>query len=37
MNVFLWVLQGILAAAFLMAGAMKVTQPRDKLQQQQDW
>lgn len=37
MNVFLWVLQGVLAAAFLMAGAMKVTQPREKLQEQQDW
>lgn len=37
MNVFLWIVQGVLAAVFLMAGAMKVTQPRDKLQERMDW
>ncbi|MDJ0345814.1 DoxX family protein [Streptomyces sp. H10-C2] len=31
MNVVLWILQGVLAAAFLMAGLMKVTQPKEKL------
>jgi uncharacterized membrane protein YphA (DoxX/SURF4 family) len=30
-NVVLWVLAGILAAAFLFAGLGKVTQPREKL------
>lgn len=37
MNVFLWILQWVLAAAFFMAGAMKVTQPREKLVEQMDW
>lgn len=37
MNVFLWILQGLLAGMFFMVGAMKVTQPREKLQAQQDW
>jgi len=37
MNVFLWIVQGVLAGVFLMAGAMKVTQPREKLQEQMDW
>jgi uncharacterized membrane protein YphA (DoxX/SURF4 family) len=32
MNVFLWILQVLLAAAFLGAGAMKLSQPREKLQ-----
>ncbi|MFJ9733170.1 DoxX family protein [Streptomyces sp. NPDC101171] len=31
MNVLLWVLQGLLAAVFAMAGVMKTTQPIDKL------
>jgi uncharacterized membrane protein YphA (DoxX/SURF4 family) len=31
MNVVLWVLQGVLAAVMLMAGAMKVMQSKDKL------
>ncbi len=37
MNVFLWILQGLLAAFFLLAGAMKVTQPKEKLVEQMDW
>lgn len=37
MNVFLWVLQGILAAAFLMAGLTKLTQPREKLLEMLAW
>jgi uncharacterized membrane protein YphA (DoxX/SURF4 family) len=32
MNVFLWVLQVLLALAFLGAGAMKLSQPKEKLQ-----
>ncbi|MFE9449727.1 hypothetical protein [Streptomyces sp. NPDC006739] len=31
MYVLLWVLQGLLAAMFAMAGVMKATQPIDKL------
>lgn len=37
MNVALWIVQGLLAAAFLVAGSGKVTQPREKLQEQMDW
>lgn len=32
MNVVLWIVQGLLALAFAMAGFMKVTQPKEKLQ-----
>ncbi|MEU9126204.1 DoxX family protein [Streptomyces sp. NPDC048506] len=31
MNVLLWVLAGVLAVAFLAAGAMKLSQPKEKL------
>ncbi|GAB7051011.1 DoxX family protein [Catenuloplanes indicus] len=31
MNIVLWVIAALLAAAFLMAGAMKVIQPRERL------
>ena len=31
MNVVLWIVQVLLAILFLMAGIMKVTQPREKL------
>jgi uncharacterized membrane protein YphA (DoxX/SURF4 family) len=31
MNTLLWIIQGILAAMFAMAGVMKLTQPLDKL------
>ena len=31
MNVVLWIIAGLLAAAFLAAGAMKLAQPRAKL------
>ncbi|MBK6870762.1 MAG: DoxX family protein [Kineosporiaceae bacterium] len=31
MNVFLWILAGLLAVAFLGAGAMKLSQPKAKL------
>lgn len=37
MNVVLWIVQGLLAAMFLMAGIAKTTQPRDKLAKQLPW
>ncbi|MBO3732069.1 DoxX family protein [Glycomyces niveus] len=37
MNVFLWILQGLLAAAFLAAGVMKATQPKAKLAPNMPW
>jgi uncharacterized membrane protein YphA (DoxX/SURF4 family) len=37
MNIVLWVLQGLLAAVFLMAGVTKVSQPKDKLVKQMGW
>ena len=37
MNIALWVVQGLLAAAFGMAGFMKATQPREKLLERVDW
>jgi uncharacterized membrane protein YphA (DoxX/SURF4 family) len=37
MNVALWIVQILLAAMFLMAGAMKVSQPIDKLGTRMPW
>lgn len=37
MNVFLWILQGVLAALFAAAGVTKSTQPREKLMSQLPW
>jgi uncharacterized membrane protein YphA (DoxX/SURF4 family) len=37
MNVFLWILQALLAAAFLAAGATKLSQPKDKLRSRMGW
>jgi uncharacterized membrane protein YphA (DoxX/SURF4 family) len=37
MTVFLWILQGVLAAMFLAAGVAKSTQPREKLLTQFPW
>ncbi len=37
MTVVLWVLQVVLAGAFLMAGAMKLTQPRERLAPRMQW
>ena len=37
MTVLLWILQGLLAAAFLAAGLMKVSQPIDKLGKMMPW
>ena len=31
MNIALWIIAGVLAAAFLASGAVKVAQPKDKL------
>jgi len=37
MNVFLWILQIVLAAMFAMAGVQKSTQPREKLAARLPW
>jgi uncharacterized membrane protein YphA (DoxX/SURF4 family) len=31
MNIFLWIVAGVLAAVFLLAGLMKITMPKEKL------
>ena len=37
MNVFLWIVQIVLAIMFLMAGVMKIGQPKEKLAENQGW
>ena len=37
MNIVLWVIQILLAAAFLAAGLMKSTQPKEKLADKMPW
>jgi uncharacterized membrane protein YphA (DoxX/SURF4 family) len=37
MNVVLWVLQGLLAIAFLAAGLMKISRPKEKLATNMGW
>jgi uncharacterized membrane protein len=37
MNVTVWVLQVLVASAFLLAGVMKTTQPRQKLAASMGW
>ena len=37
MNIVLWVVQILLALAFLMAGTLKITQPIDKLAARMQW
>lgn len=37
MNVALWIVQGLLALIFLMAGAMKAAQPKEKLAGNMAW
>jgi uncharacterized membrane protein len=37
MNVVLWIIQAILAVAFVLAGVMKSTQPKEKLQPNLPW
>lgn len=37
MNVLLWIIAGVLAAAFLAAGLGKATQPKEKLADKLEW
>ena len=37
MNIALWIVQGLLAVAFLMAGGMKLMQPKEKLAEKMAW
>lgn len=37
MNILLWVLQIILAGMFLMAGSMKLMQPKEKMAEKMGW
>ena len=37
MNIVLWICAGLLAAMFLMAGVMKVTMPKEKLEPTMQW
>ena len=37
MNVALWIVQAVLAVAFVLAGVMKSTQPKEKLQPKLPW
>ncbi|MFI7667586.1 DoxX family protein [Nocardia sp. NPDC049526] len=37
MNVFLWILQGLLAVVLVAAGAGKLAQPREKLAAKMSW
>ena len=37
MGTVIWIVQGLLAVAFLMAGAMKMMQPKEKLAENMAW
>ena len=37
MNICIWIIQGILAAMFIMAGITKSTQPKEKLEPKLPW
>ena len=37
MNVVIWIVQGLLAFAFLMAGSMKLMRSRGQLREQMGW
>lgn len=37
MNTALWIVQGLLAVLFLMAGIMKIFQPKEKLAERMEW
>jgi uncharacterized membrane protein YphA (DoxX/SURF4 family) len=37
MNIALWIIAGLLAVAFLASGAMKLTQPKEKLASRFGW
>jgi uncharacterized membrane protein YphA (DoxX/SURF4 family) len=36
-NIFLWIVAGLLAAMFLLAGAMKIARPKEKLLGMMAW
>ena len=37
LNIIFWVIQGLLALVYLMAGGMKASQPLDKLSERMSW
>lgn len=37
MNIFLWIVQAVLAALFLLAGVLKATQAKEKLAKNMPW
>ncbi len=37
MNIALWIVQGLLAVVFLMAGGIKLIQPKEKLVEKMAW
>lgn len=37
MNIVLWIVQAVLAVAFVLAGVMKATQPKEKLAPKLPW
>ncbi len=37
MNIALWIVQGLLALIFLMAGGMKLMQPTEKMAEKMAW
>lgn len=37
MNILLWIVQGILTGMFLMVGAMKLMQPKEKMAEKMGW
>ena len=37
MNIFLWILQGLLALVFMMSGILKLSQPKEKLGERMNW
>ncbi|MCP4420914.1 MAG: DoxX family protein [Chloroflexi bacterium] len=37
MNIALWIVQGLLAVAFLMVGGMKLMQPKEKMAEKMAW
>lgn len=37
MEFFIWILQGLLAAIFFLAGIVKLMQPQEKLAKKMDW
>ncbi len=37
MNIVLWIVQGLLALVFLMAGGMKLMQPKEKMAEKMAW